>query len=80
MPDDLYKSELETYRDYRSTFLASGNGQRVLADLIQAFFYNQITLPATEMDMARAEAALRRSLARIRVAEKRRKKPGAINR
>ncbi len=35
---------------------------------------HRLTRPSTEVDMARAEAALSRSLARIRVAEKRRKR------
>ena len=39
----------------------------------------QLSRRAPEVDTARAEAALRRSLARIKVAEKRRRKPGAIN-
>ena len=36
----------------------------------------RLTHPMPEVDLARAEAALRRSLARIRVAGKRRRRPG----
>ena len=36
----------------------------------------RLSQPTTEVDMTRAEAALRRSLARLKVAERRRRRPG----
>ena len=39
----------------------------------------RLSHPVSEVDLARAEVALRRSLARLKVAEKRRRKPGRIN-
>ena len=39
---DLHRKQLEDFRAYGSTFLGNKTGQRVLADLIEAFGYNQI--------------------------------------
>ena len=44
------------------------------AEAAKARAQHRLTHPAPEVDMARAEAALSRSLARIRVAEKRRRR------
>ena len=54
---DLLKKELEQYREYRTTFLTSEVGQRVLADLMDVFLYNRIALPETEMGLAKCDGA-----------------------
>jgi len=54
---DLHRKELEEYRDFRSTFLGSLQGQRVLARLMDVFKYNVIQIPATPMDMAKMDGA-----------------------
>jgi len=54
---DLHQKELEEYRDFRSTFLGSLQGQRVLARLMDVFKYNSIQLPATSMDMAKLDGS-----------------------
>ena len=47
---DLYRIELEDFRAYRSTFLDSTEGQKVLADLIDVYLYNQVVMPQSDVD------------------------------
>ena len=54
---DLHRKELEQFRDYGGTFLGSLQGQRVLADLMKAFRYNQIQIPADDMNMAKLDGS-----------------------
>lgn len=54
---DLYRKELEDFQDYRSTFLFNAHGQRVLADLMDSVCYNKISVPASDMDLAKLDGA-----------------------
>ena len=49
---DLHRKELEDFRAYGSTFLGNPTGQRVLADLIDTFHFNEIVNPAYAHDVA----------------------------
>lgn len=54
---NLFRKEIEAFRDYRSVFLSNAQGQRVLADLIEAFNYNQIIIPADNLNMAKLDGS-----------------------
>ena len=54
---DLYRKELEDFRDYRGTFLTNLAGKRVLGDLVDKFCYNTIQLPASDMDLAKLDGS-----------------------
>ena len=49
---DLHRKELEDFRAYGVTFLGNKTGQRVLADLIDNFYYNKIVVPHGAHDVA----------------------------
>ena len=49
---DLNRKQLEDFRAYGLTFLGNKTGQRVLADLIDTFFYNKVCTPTDHQDVA----------------------------
>ena len=52
---DLHRKELEDFRSYGVTFLGNKTGQRVLADLIDTFHYNNIVVPHDAQTKLRPE-------------------------
>lgn len=54
---DLYRIELEEFRDFGGTFLGSAQGKRVLSNLIKTFSYNKIERPLSAMDLAKLDGA-----------------------